>query len=216
MASSVPTLLGRYAALFWDFDGVIKESVDVKTQAYVGLFQAFGPAVAARVREHHERHGGMSRFAKIPLYLEWAQVTPTRAETARYCELFSASVLRAVIDSVWVRGAREYLEANHVRQRFVVVTATPQNEIQEILRELGIISWFREVHGAPVGKGDAMASCLARWKCPCEDALLIGDSTSDYEAALATGVNFLLRRTDMNQSLQRTYPGPQCEDFVDG
>ena len=94
MASSVPTLLGRYAALFWDFDGVIKESVDVKTQAYVGLFQAFGPAVAARVREHHERHGGMSRFAKIPLYLEWAQVTPTRAETARYCELFSASVLR--------------------------------------------------------------------------------------------------------------------------
>jgi phosphoglycolate phosphatase-like HAD superfamily hydrolase len=209
-------LIRGYTTVFWDFDGVIKESVEVKTQAYTRLFGGFGSACAARVREHHERYGGMSRFVKIPLYLEWAGVAPTRAETQRYCELFAKLVHRAVIDAAWVAGAREYLEANHERQRCVLVTATPQQEIEDILQELGIAAWFREVHGAPIEKGRAIAAALRRFKCVARDALLIGDSMADYEAAMDAGIAFLLRRTELNRSLLRTYSGPQCEDFLDG
>ena len=38
------------SVIFWDFDGVIKESVGVKTEAYVKLFAPFGAPIAARVR----------------------------------------------------------------------------------------------------------------------------------------------------------------------
>jgi phosphoglycolate phosphatase-like HAD superfamily hydrolase len=201
--------------VFWDFDGVIKESVVVKTEAYVGLFAPFGPEVAARVREHHERNGGMSRFEKIPLYLTWVGMPPTYDAVATYCQSFSASVEKAVVASAWVRGAREYLEANHIRQRFVVATATPQDEIERILGVLRIRRYFREVLGAPTDKAEAVASVLRRWACPTADALMIGDSQSDYAAAAVNGVDFLLRQTPFNLALQRSYVGPQCRDFGD-
>ena len=60
--------------LFWDFDGVIKDSVDVKTCAFVSLFKNFGSEVLNQVVEHHEANGGVSRFEKMPLYLDWAGV----------------------------------------------------------------------------------------------------------------------------------------------
>lgn len=204
------------SVLFWDFDGVIKDSVGIKSDAFERLFVPYGTEVAARVREHHERHGGMSRFSKIPLYLSWAGVTVSAAETERYCRLFAAAVRQAVIDAPWVVGAREYLETNCTRQRFVLLTATPQGEIEHILAAVGIAHCFQEVHGAPTAKAEAIASVLIRWGCRCESALVIGDSQFDYEAAVASGVDFLLRKTSVNQDLQRTYAGPQCQDFTDG
>lgn len=207
--------LSQYAALFWDFDGVIKESVAVKTAAFERLFAPFGPTLAARVREHHERNGGMSRFEKIPLYLSWTERSATPEEVQRYCALFSGAVRQAVIDSAWVPGVREYLQENYARQFFVLVTATPQSEIQEILSALKIAHCFRQVHGAPVRKVQAIASALNYSGCRREDALLIGDSEADHEAARAVGLDFLLRRTALNRALQQVYAGPQCENFTD-
>lgn len=202
------------SVIFWDFDGVIKDSVSVKSDAFEGLFVPFGDGVASRVRAHHEANGGMSRFDKLPIYLAWAGQPADAATVSEYCERFSSAVMQAVIDAPWVPGAREYLEAHHGRQRFVLVTATPQGEIEDILDALGIRPWFREVHGAPVTKATAIAGVLARWACPAHAALFIGDADADHKAAEATGVPFLLRRTALNTALQQRHRGPQCEDFV--
>jgi phosphoglycolate phosphatase-like HAD superfamily hydrolase len=206
--------LEKFSTLFWDFDGVIKESVDVKTRAYERLFEQFGSDVAARVRLHHENHGGMSRFEKLPLYLGWAAQPTTEEAVGRYCALFSTEVKQAVIDSDWVPGAREYLQANCRRQRLVLVTATPQVEIQEILDVLGIRSCFSDVFGAPRSKTNAVAAVLSTYDCSRDDCMLIGDSQADYMAAELNGVKFLLRRTVLNRSLQDAHAGPQCEDFM--
>jgi phosphoglycolate phosphatase-like HAD superfamily hydrolase len=209
-------MLRHYTTLFWDFDGVIKESVAVKSDAYERLFAPFGAKVAARVRAHHELNGGLSRYEKLPLYLRWAGREGSAAEVSRYCELFSAAAREGVIDSPWVPGAREYLQENHLRQRFVLVTATPRAEIESILAALGIAACFREVHGAPTSKAEAVQSTLARWRCSRTDSLLIGDSDSDYAAAKTAGIEFLLRRTSLNRNLQREHTGLQCEDFTHG
>ena len=121
-----------------------------------------------------------------------------------------------MIDSPWVPGAREYLQSNQGRQRFVLVTATPQDEIEDILAALGLASCFQEVHGAPTSKSDAIESVMARLQSSRAEALFIGDSDSDYAAARAAGVDFLLRRTALNRHLQREYRGMQCEDFMHG
>lgn len=206
--------LRSFRMLFWDFDGVIKESVSIKSDAFERLFAPFGAAVAARVREHHECNGGLSRYQKLPLYLQWAGQPGTAEQVSHYDALFSAAVRQAVIDCDWVSGAREYLNANHQSQHMVLVTATPQAEIEHIAAALGIASMFRGIHGAPLSKTDAVTASLAQAQCACEHALLIGDSAADLEAAAAAGVRFLLRRTDINVTLQRTYRGPQCENFA--
>jgi phosphoglycolate phosphatase-like HAD superfamily hydrolase len=213
---SVLSSLQRASVLFWDFDGVIKESVDIKTRAYVALFEPFGAELAERVRAHHERNGGMSRLQKIPLYLDWAGVAPTQDEVERYCGSFAATVRERVISCAWVPGAREYLAHNHTRQRCVLISATPHEEMMSIIEALGMSGWFCEVHGAPKSKSAAVSGVLQRWACAAEQALLIGDSAADFEAARSAGVPFLLRRTPLNAELQGMYHGPQCEDFLNG
>ena len=52
--------------IFWDFDGVIKDSVEVKTHAFEYLFPDGDADFLRKVRMHHEANGGMSRL-KIKL-----------------------------------------------------------------------------------------------------------------------------------------------------
>ena len=201
--------------IFWDFDGVIKDSVDVKTSAYERLFMPYGWELANRVRNHHETHGGVSRFDKIPLYLTWAGEPTTPAHVKAFCARFSHLVLQAVIDSPWVLGVREYLLQHFVQQYFVLVTATPQEEIEQILAALNLDGCFREVYGAPTKKPHAIKAVLSRLECTLGQVLMVGDSETDLQAAEANSIPFLLRRTPHNLSLQASYCGQMFDHLND-
>lgn len=206
-------LLASSALVFWDFDGVIKESVNVKILAYERLFLPFGREVAARVRQHQESNWGVSRFDKIPLYLAWAGAEGGSALYEEYCGRFSDSVVQAVIDSPWIPGVREYLLQHCAEQYFVLVTATPQQEIELILRALDIAHCFREVHGAPTTKTSAVKAVLSRRECSPDRAVLVGDADTDLYAAQANSVPFILRRTPLNLSLQTSFMGPMFDNL---
>jgi phosphoglycolate phosphatase-like HAD superfamily hydrolase len=211
----VDKTLGAASLIFWDFDGVIKDSVDVKTLAYERLFLPCGREIASRVRLHHESNGGVSRFDKIPIYLTWAREQATPAQVEAFCARFSQSVLQAVIDAPWVPGVREYLLKHFSRQYFVLVTATPQEEIEQILAALDLSRCFGEVHGAPTKKSHAIKTVLSRLQCAPAKALMIGDAETDLQAAKANSVPFLLRRTPLNLSLQAAYSGPKFDYLND-
>ena len=130
--SHINSKLKAARIIFWDFDGVIKDSLDVKTSVFVKMFMEFGTEVSDRVRLHHEYNGGVSRFEKIPLYLSWAGLDATPQLIQQYCEVFSANVVRHVVESPWVPGILNYLKQNAGRQIFILVTATPQAEIERI------------------------------------------------------------------------------------
>ena len=104
--------LDKFELIFWDFDGVIKESVSVKTDAFVELFQSYGKDVCNKVKQHHIENGGMSRFNKIPLYLEWSNIAPTNERVDDMCAKFSGIVKNKVINSAWVPGVERFLRSN--------------------------------------------------------------------------------------------------------
>ena len=195
----------RYRHVFWDFDGVVKESVTIKEDAYCELFLPYGPAVAARVREHHLEHGGMSRFDKIPHYFrEFAGVIPDAAQIDAALAKFESLVYKKVIDCPWVPGARELILGNPWRQTFYLVTATPKQEIDRILGELGLFQAFARVAGAPEEKADAIASAIGAGALAPHACVMIGDSRTDHAAALANGIDFVLRDTPENAIMQRS------------
>ena len=209
--SSFSAMLNSASLIFWDFDGVIKDSVEVKTLAYENLFLPFGRETARRVRLHHESNGGISRFDKIPVYLKWAGEPANPAQVEVYCERFSKSVLQAVIDSPWVPGVREYIRQHFPLQYFVLLTATPQDEIEKILAALDLSTCFREVHGAPTKKSNAIRAVMSQLGSAPAATLMIGDAETDLRAAQANSIPFLLRRTSLNQPLQASYSGPMFD-----
>lgn len=207
------TLLQASKIVFWDFDGVIKDSVEVKTAAYIEVFRPYGKEVYDRVKQHHESHGGVSRFDKIPLYLSWAGEPVTTGKVAELCEYFSRLVVQAVINSPWVPGVYEYLLAHCKQQYFVLVTATPQKEIERILTALNISHCFYKCYGAPTEKTIAINDVLKQLRISPSDAVMLGDSDADYKAALASHVSFMLRRTAINHHLQAQHEGAAFDNL---
>jgi HAD superfamily hydrolase (TIGR01549 family) len=208
-------IVDNAALIFWDFDGVIKDSVEVKTQAYMQLVEPFGDEVIERVREHHEMHGGMSRFDKIPLYLQWAGKEPNQCMVEEFCEQFSHLVLQAVIEAPWVPGAEDYLRFNIHQQIFVLVSATPQDELDQILQALDLAKCFAAVFGAPTSKKDAIRMVLNARELASHSCLMVGDAKADFEAAEANQVPFLLRRHQTNVNVFAGYTGPSVKDFTE-
>ena len=198
-----------FKVVFWDFDGVIKDSVGVKSDAFESIFLPFGRDVAAKVREHHEKNGGVSRHKKIPIYLAWANQNISSDNIDRYTQKFSSLVVQSVLESKWVPGIYDYIISNFQEQDFILVTATPFEEIVCILHELEIDHCFKRVYGSPTHKSDAINQSLLDFGISPKDALMIGDSESDLFASRQTGVNFLLRKNQFNYFLH----GP-CESVI--
>jgi phosphoglycolate phosphatase-like HAD superfamily hydrolase len=205
--------LDQYKLIFWDFDGVIKESIDVKTKAFVHLFDEFGSAVKDKVRNHHLANGGMSRFDKLPLYLRWTDQEEKTEKIEEYSNRFSQLVFDGVINSDWVPGSEAYLRLNSFNQRFVLVSATPQKELELILERLDLRECFSNVFGAPESKKDAIAFILESTDYKVQESLMIGDALADMEAAEDNEITFLLRLHEDNKSLFSSYIGNTLKDF---
>ena len=192
--------LDRYDVIFWDFDGVIKESVSVKTDAYVELFSPYGIDVCKQVEKHHIANGGMSRFDKIPLYLKWAGLEQNDAEVQNFCGKFSSIVKDKVIASAWVPGVEEFLQNNKENHIFVLVSATPQSELEDICNSLKLTGVFRKIFGAPNNKTVSISTSMLDYKIPPSACLMIGDAEADIEAAQNNEIHFIFRKHQYNKS----------------
>jgi len=202
-----------FKMIFWDFDGVIKDSVAIKTQAFLQLFESYGAHVLDKVKSHHEANGGMSRFDKLPLYLQWAGEIPNSQRVNQFCKRFSQLCLQGVINAPWVPGVENYLRNNPNRQMFILVSATPQEELEQILQALNIKDCFLSILGAPLSKNEAIHIMLERYALNPQECLMIGDARADLEAAESNHIFFLLRRHTTNTNVFVDYKGPTIKDF---
>jgi len=200
--------------VFWDFDGVIKETVNIKGEAFAGLFRVHGEALAGKIRKHHALHGGVSRMKKIPLYLKWAGLALDPTIVQQYCERFARVVFQGVMEAPWVPGAKDFLRRNPFGQKFFLVTATPQKEIESILADLNLAALFGGVFGAPITKSQAIRKVLTISGTFPERCLLIGDSESDQEAAAHANIPFLLREHSDNRAFPWHPTLPRLSDFL--
>ena len=205
--------LEKFELIFWDFDGVIKESVSLKTDAFVELFQSYGEDVCSQIRKHHINNGGMSRFNKIPLYFKWANIYPTDSEIDNALEQFSRIVKNKVINSAWVPGVEEFLKYNSPRYRYVMVSATPQNELEDICKSLKIDRLFSRLYGSPISKSNAINISMLDFNCSPSECLMIGDMQADIDAAKETKISFIFRRHMENLNLNINPNFYEINDF---
>jgi phosphoglycolate phosphatase-like HAD superfamily hydrolase len=184
----------RISAIVFDFDGVILESADVKTEAFVELYAAHGPDVVAKVRAHHLANLGLSRFKKF----EWISENVfgrqlTEADRIALGDRFSELALAKVLAAPFVPGAEAALAA--IALPMFVASGTPQDELALIVERRGLSPWFREVHGTPAEKPQILRDLMARHGFAPDQVLFVGDGLTDHKAAVATGVCFLARDT---------------------
>ena len=206
--------LDKFELIFWYFDGVIKESVSVKTDAFVELFQSYGKDVCNKVKQHHIENGGMSRFNKIPLYLEWSNIAPTNERVDDMCAKFSGIVKNKVINSAWVPGVERFLRSNKGGCIFIMVSATPQDELKDICKSLKLDKFFSKFYGSPTTKSSSIKMSMQDYGVSPEVCLMIGDAQADIDAAKENNISFIFRRHQCNQKLIVDSSIEIIEDFT--
>jgi phosphoglycolate phosphatase-like HAD superfamily hydrolase len=183
-------------AVVFDFDGVILESANIKTEAFVELFSHLTPAQVADVRRHHLDNLGISRFKKFAwIYENLLGRAIADDESQALGVRFSDLALARILEAPFVPGAREALEALAPSLPLFVASGTPHDELKDIVARRGLAGFFREVWGTPTDKPRILSDLMARHDLRSRQVLFIGDGMSDYKAAKATGVEFLARDT---------------------
>jgi beta-phosphoglucomutase len=176
-----------------DFDGVILESVSVKTDAFRSLF-SFSPDHVDEIVQYHIDNGGMSRFEKIRyiyshiLHKELSQET-FDALSHRFSELVEEKVANAP----FVDGALTLLETQYADHSLYIISATPQEELVRIVNNRGISRFFKGIFGAPDKKTEHIQRILTEKKMSPHDVIFVGDAVNDWEAARNTGIRFIGR-----------------------
>jgi len=181
-------------AILFDFDGVLCECMDVKTEAFAQLFEPYGKKIVKKVVDHHVKYGGISRYKKIEYYYrEYLKKKISNDELNKLAQKFSDLVVDKVISSDWVKGAKEFLERYYKKIDLYVISGTPQEELRLIVKKRGMEKYFKGVYGTPDTKPIHAKRIISENGYDSKRVLYIGDSLSDYEDAKDAGIPFLGR-----------------------
>ena len=196
--------ISHYSIILLDFDGVILESVSVKTETFRKLFADKTDYVDIIVN-FHLKNGGMSRFDKFRyIYSEILHEELTETRFNSLCDNFAKYVYEGVINSPFVKGADKFIDKCHDDKiPLYLVSATPEDEIIQITKEIGIYDKFNHVYGSPMTKADCIMQILQEntlTKNP-QKALFFGDAINDYKAANKTGISFAGRVPEGNPNI---------------
>lgn len=181
-------------AIILDFDGVLAESNAVKDAAFVEFFSRY-PEHAAAMEAYHLAHYAEPRQMKFAYFIEELMGRPGDAGAVeRMAEAFSELVAERVIACPEVPGASDFLAEFSPYLPLYISSVTPQAELGRIIVARGVAPHIRRAFGnPPTPKVDAVATVLKDEGLEPGEVAFVGDSESDRQVAVKTGLVFFGR-----------------------
>jgi HAD superfamily hydrolase (TIGR01549 family) len=190
---------GRLHGVVFDFDGVILESLEIKTNAFVVLFERW-PEHQEAVKRLHLANTGISRYDKFErIYREILELPLPAEELERLGEEFGRLVRDQLLQCDFVPGVKELIERLTPEYQLFVASGTPEDEMREIVRDRGLERFFAAVCGSPSSKAEILRRIAAEEGVLPGELLFIGDAVADFEGAREAGVPFVARLTPGSQ-----------------
>lgn len=200
--------------IFFDFDGVIAESVNAKTDAFEEMYLPYGEEIASKVVEYHKLHGGVSRYEKFKYFnKEFLNEIIDESKVNELANKFSNLVLDKVINSDEVLGANYFIEKYHKKFQFWIITGTPTTEIELIVEKRNLNNFFIGLHGSPNNKRYWTEYLIKKHKLIRDEIIFLGDTITDMDAADYSKTHFALRENEENTELFKNYNGLRFNDF---
>ncbi len=198
--------------IIYDFDGVICDSVNVKTKAFAEMYKSYGEDVVSKVVDYHLQHGGISRYEKFKYYHQtFLGIELTQDEIMQMGNQFSEIALQKVIDSAYLPGVVDFMTNSKKNCLQFICTGTPETEILTILNKKNLEHLFDSVYGAPKRKPEIITMLLEQYQLHRDEVIFLGDALTDYNAARETKIAFVGVNSENTQFPEGTYV---INDFV--
>ena len=202
--------------IIFDFDGVIVESLDIKTDAFKEIYKPYGVKIVNKVAKYHKENGGISRYNKFNYYhSNYLGIDLSVAEKNKLSLTFSNIVKKKVSVCPYVKGALEFIKSSSKIYDLYISSATPKEELFEIVSYRRIDHYFQGIYGSPESKSDHIKTIIKYGKYNKSDILFVGDAVTDYEAAKKMDIHFILRNTHASINFSFKRKVDQINDFSD-
>lgn len=179
-------------AIFFDFDGVIVDTVALKERAFRQIILEHAPQHVEPIMQFYWAHGGVSRLEKFRRI--WQEILHRPIDDAHIAALgseFARRVYDLVVSCDFVKGAFPFLCEFHARWPCYVISGTPQPELRSLVTARKLDRYFRGVFGSPPGKVEIGERILTAHGYDRRRVWFVGDATTDRDAAHALGIRFV-------------------------
>lgn len=178
--------------LMLDFDGVIVDSAEVKTEAFKELFSDFGEELE-EIISYHLNNNALSRFIKFKYIYENILNKEYSTDVERDLgKRFSEIVFKRVVDCPYIPGAIEFLDSFYGQYPMYLISATPHEELIRIVEERNLLGYFKGIFGVPPSsKYEHILNVLETECVKPSESIYIGDMMEDYRIAKSARVMFV-------------------------
>lgn len=178
--------------IVFDCDGVLLDSVSIKTETFCKLFEDLGPEAVDYVRSYHLEHGGVSRYAKFEHYFKkFHGRSVTEEESKALDQKFNQLALEQLLTTPTLPGVKKFLSEHQDTWPLYVASGAPDYELKIILNKMGLDQHFKGIFGSPTPKAQLLADIVASEQVAPQRVLMIGDAGTDLAAAQSVGTKFL-------------------------
>lgn len=178
--------------IFWDFDGVILDSMPIRDYGFAKIFEEFDKELVDKLLEYHTLNGGLSRYVKIRyFYNTLLGVEVSDEKVQELADKFSTIMKSELTNKKYlIKETVDFIEKNYQNYNFHIVSGSEHHELNYLCEKLDLAEYFLSINGSPTPKNDLVKNILEIYSYNPKEAILIGDSINDYEAASINGVEF--------------------------
>lgn len=177
-------------AIFFDFDGVILDDAEVKDNAFYDLFPEEFSSILNPIIDAYMKQSRKIIIRKCIEEVESKGLFLPN-DYDYYLNKFSEITQEKVLNSSELLGASDSL--NSLKEKFdlFVLTATPDEQIDEVIKKRGFTQ-FKEVHGSDLGtKPEVALKLIERYSLKPSEVIFVGDGKNDLACAKKLGFIFI-------------------------
>lgn len=178
--------------IFWDFDGVILDSMPIRNYGFTKIFEKFDKKLLDKLLEYHTFNGGLSRYVKIRYFYNTLLGSEVSDEKVKELADKFSNIMKAELTNkkYLIRETVEFIEKNYKNYNFHIVSGSDEKELNYLCNELGLTKYFKTIERSPTPKNDLVKNILQKYSYNPKEAILIGDSINDFDAANINGIKF--------------------------
>ncbi|MDB1122414.1 HAD family hydrolase [Vibrio algarum] len=178
--------------IIFDFDGVVLDSIPVKTDGFRKLFSTYDEISVEKLVNYHLVNGGKSRYAKIEYFFnEILNQDISETKVLEYANKYSKITKKELANKKYViQETLSYIESNFNKYRMHVASGADDQDLNYICTSLDLNKYFLSIEGSPKVKSEIVKGIIDLNRYSTNETILIGDSSNDFEAAKFNNIEF--------------------------
>lgn len=184
--------LSKYDIYIFDCDGVILDSNQLKISAMKQALLSVtnDPDTIENCINYFKNNFGKSRFHHVEYFLSNLISHPLYEKASwkeKILESYSEQCVSLYLSSNITDNFVTFL--NSLNGQFYVASGSEQEELRSTFKSKGLDHFFNNIFGSPTSKSDIIKNILSNEES--SNAVMFGDSVSDFEAAKDNDIDFI-------------------------